>query len=107
MISVAASDRRDRLASFSNYGAESVDLAAPGVDIYSTFPKGRFKTQSGTSMACPHASGVAALIATAYPQVSNEEIRTRLLEGVDRNASLRGKVASGGRLNAAKAVARR
>lgn len=107
MISVAASDRRDRLASFSNFGAESVDLAAPGVDIYSTFPKGRYKTQSGTSMACPHVSGVAALIATAYPEASHEEIRSRLLEGVDLSPSLRGKVASGGRLNAAKALAPR
>ncbi|MFN8607434.1 MAG: S8 family peptidase [Vulcanimicrobiota bacterium] len=104
MIAVAASDQRDRLASFSNYGASSVDLAAPGVDIYSTFPKGKYKSEDGTSMACPHVSGVAALVATAFPQASNEEIRQRILDGVDKVPALSGVVASGGRLNAAKAL---
>lgn len=104
MIAVAASDHRDRLARFSNYGANSVDLAAPGVDIYSTFPKGKYKSEDGTSMACPHVSGVAALVATAFPQASNEEIKERILNGVDKVPALKDKVASGGRLNAAKAL---
>ncbi|MEW6279595.1 MAG: S8 family peptidase [Candidatus Eremiobacterota bacterium] len=104
LVSVAASDKRDRLASFSNYGAESVDLAAPGVGIKSTLPGDRYGSMSGTSMACPHVAGVAALIATAVPQASNQEIKDRLLGGVDRNGSLEGKVRSGGRLNAARAL---
>lgn len=104
MISVAATDQRDRLASFSNYGAESVDLAAPGEDIYSTFPKGKYRSEDGTSMAAPHVAGVATLVATAYPDSTNQEIKDRILQGVDPIPGLSGLVATGGRLNAAKAL---
>ncbi|MEW6281937.1 MAG: S8 family serine peptidase, partial [Candidatus Eremiobacterota bacterium] len=104
MVAVAATDPKDNLASFSNYGATTVDLAAPGVNILSTVPGGKTEQLNGTSMACPHVSGVAALIATAYPQASNEEIKRRLLTGVDRVDGLAGKVATGGRLNAASAL---
>ena len=104
IISVAASDARDKLASFSNYGPKNVDLAAPGVATLSTVPGGGYDTKSGTSMACPHVAGVAGLIATLYPESSNEQIRTRLLANVDKVPGLKDRVATGGRLNAYKAL---
>ena len=104
IISVAATDSQDQLADFSNYGATSVDLAAPGVDILSTTLDGNYESFSGTSMATPHVAGVAGLIATLYPDASNEEVRSRLLNGADTLGHLSGKVANSGRLNAASSL---
>ncbi len=105
IISVAAHDNQDRLATFSNRGEGSVDLAAPGVDIYSTEPGRGYKTLSGTSMATPHVAGVATLIATEYPGISNEDIKRRLLSGVDPMPEEYGRrLGTGGRMNAAKAL---
>jgi subtilisin family serine protease len=100
VISVAASDQNDRLASFSCYGATTVDLAAPGVNIYSTLPGNRYGAYSGTSMATPFVSGVAALAWAYNPNATVADVRNALLQGVDKVSSLSGKVASGGRLNA-------
>ena len=99
IIAVAATDHNDELANFSQYGKRNVDLGAPGVDILSTVPGGKYDTYSGTSMATPHVSGAATLIASANPDITNEELRQRLLDGTDKVESLDGKVASGGRLN--------
>ncbi|MBS2040459.1 S8 family serine peptidase [bacterium] len=104
IIAVAATNERDRLASFSNYGQHNVDLAAPGVSILSTVPGSGYETKSGTSMATPHVAGVAGLILSLYPEASNEQIKTRLLANVDTLPGLRDKVATGGRLNAAAAL---
>lgn len=104
ILSVAATDYNDNLASFSNYGATSVDLAAPGVSIYSTTKSGSYQYLSGTSMATPHVAGVAALIKSQNPALSGVQIRNRIFSSVDAVSSLSGKVASGGRLNAAKAL---
>ncbi len=103
IISVAATSRHDELASFSNYGAVSVDLAAPGVTILSTVPGG-YGEKSGTSMAAPHVAGVAGLIAGLYPEADNREIKARILGNVDKVGALEGRVAAGGRLNAARAL---
>jgi len=100
LVAVAATDSRDQLASFSNYGAASVDLAAPGVSILSTYPNNRYVTLSGTSMATPHVAGVAALAWSVAPNATVAEIKNALLGGVDRVSSLGGKVLTGGRLNA-------
>jgi subtilisin family serine protease len=104
MVSVAALDRNDRLASFSNYGARSVHVAAPGKEILSTWLNGEFYVASGTSMATPEVAGVAALILSTNPKMSVKELRTRLFNSVDKLDSLKGKVTTGGRINAAKAV---
>jgi len=104
VISVAALDNTDNLASFSNYGEKTVHIAAPGKDITSTWLGDQYREASGTSMATPHVSGVAALIISASPNISVEKLKERLLKSVDKIDSLSGKVASGGRLNAAKAV---
>jgi subtilisin family serine protease len=104
VISVAALDRSDQLASFSNYGARSVHVAAPGAQILSTWLKGSFEEHSGTSMATPLVAGEAALILSAEPNLSVKELRERILGAVDKLDALNGKVVSGGRINAAKAV---
>lgn len=104
VISVAALDRNDQLASFSNYGVKSVAIAAPGVDILSTWLGDDYEEKSGTSMATPVVAGVAALMLAHDPKLTVDELRTRLLASVDPLNSLKGKVASGGRINAAKAV---
>ena len=100
VISVAASDQNDQLASFSCYGAATVDLAAPGVSIYSTVPNNRYAYYSGTSMATPMVSGVVALAWAYKPNATVADIRNAILQGVDKISSLSGKVASGGRLDA-------
>jgi subtilisin family serine protease len=104
VISVAALDRNDNLASFSNYGVKTVHIAAPGKDILSTWLKDGFREASGTSMATPQVSGVAALILASEPNLPVEKLRERILKSVDKIDSLNGKVENGGRLNAAKAL---
>ena len=104
VISVAATDRNDQLATFSNYGAKTVHIAAPGRDILSTWLNGTFREASGTSMATPEVSGVAALVLALEPDMTVAKLRERLLTSVDKLPALEGKVSSGGRINAAKAV---
>ena len=79
VISVAAVDRNDQLTTFSNFGATSVDIAAPGQQIVSTWLEHGFQEKQGTSMATPFVSGVAALILAANPAISIDELRARLL----------------------------
>jgi subtilisin family serine protease len=105
VISVAATDASNRLASFSNFGATTVDVAAPGVGIYSTVPNASYASYSGTSMATPHVSGTVALLAAANPQATAAQIRSAILSTAVPVASLAGKVATGGLVNAAAAVA--
>ncbi|MFZ2279090.1 MAG: tandem-95 repeat protein [Prosthecobacter sp.] len=104
IISVAASDNADVLASFTNYGATTVDLAAPGVSIYSTSPGGGYRTLSGTSMACPHVAGACALIKSARPAMNWSDIKSSLMSNVDGVAGMTGKVAANGRMNLARAL---
>jgi subtilisin family serine protease len=104
IVSVAALDRNDQLASFSNYGARTVHIASPGKEILSTWLNNEYEEHSGTSMATPVVAGVAALILAKEPRLSLSDLRKRLLESVDKLDSLKGKVVTGGRINAAKAV---
>ena len=104
VISVAALDRNDQLTSFSNWGPNTVHIAAPGKDILSTWLNDDYREASGTSMAAPHVAGVAALILAKEPNLSVEKLRDRLLKSVDPIDSLKGKIESGGRLDAAKAL---
>ncbi len=99
VIAVAATNHDDVLPFWSNYGAVSVHLAAPGENILSTLPGG-YGVLSGTSMAAPHVSGALALIFARFPAITAVDAKTLLLDRVDPLPSLAGRVRSGGRLNA-------
>lgn len=102
VLAVAATDRNDALASFSCFGATSVDLAAPGVSILSTVPGGGYASYNGTSMATPHVAGAAALALSVDPTLSVVELRAAILGSVDAKPGLAGRMVTGGRLNVAQ-----
>jgi len=102
VISVAATDQNNALASFSNYGPTTVFIGAPGNSIYSTLPGGGYGIKSGTSMATPMIAGALALLWDAHPTWTYSQIINKLKTSVDVQPSLQGKVVTGGRLNLAK-----
>ncbi|HEV8485500.1 MAG TPA: S8 family peptidase [Blastocatellia bacterium] len=110
LISVAALDSGDNLARFSNYGRTSVTVAAPGVDILSTYPpdgssaSDSYAYMEGTSMATPHVTGIAALLAARYPALVPAEIKQRIIATVQPLPGLVGKVNASGRVNAYNAL---
>jgi subtilisin family serine protease len=106
VLSVAATDHRDQKASFSNYGS-SVDVSAPGVEIYSTIPDDKYMYKDGTSMACPLVAGLAGLIWSRNASLTHTEVRNIIeatcdnIDGVNPNHA--GKLGSG-RINAYRAL---
>jgi subtilisin family serine protease len=108
IVSVASTSKADVLSSFSNFGFTSVDLAAPGEQIYTTFPA----TDSfyfndiagGTSFSAPYVAGACALLMAQYPADSYQQIISRLLSATDPLPSLAGKCRTGGRLNLSKVL---
>ncbi len=103
LISVAATTSSDARASFSNYGAATVNLGAPGEYILSTLPNNTYGYYSGTSMATPHVSGAAALILSTCT-LNTASLRAAILGNVDLIPSMSGITTSGGRLNVANAM---
>lgn len=105
MISVAAVDNRGALAGFSNYGANVVHLGAPGVNIFSTAPDGGYQYLSGTSMAAPHVTGIAALIASSGVD-DPKDIKQTILDSAGKNplTALMNTTITGGIANAAVAL---
>ncbi|MES3038692.1 MAG: S8 family peptidase [Bdellovibrionota bacterium] len=111
IISVAAMDVNGNLGAFSNWGPKSVDIGAPGVAVFSTVVQsqkysdtvidfmGIKATWDGTSMACPHVAGAAALYWSAHPEKTWQEVKQAILSSAAPTESLKGKVTSGGRLN--------
>ncbi|MCH2134101.1 MAG: S8 family serine peptidase [Phycisphaerales bacterium] len=112
IISVLATNNRDQLASFgagsgydSNYGATTVDIGAPGVDIAATYPTDSYAYLSGTSMATPNVTGVVGLIMSQNPSWSWSAVRDRLMDTARPVAGLSGRCVTGAVANAEAAVA--
>jgi subtilisin family serine protease len=103
-ICVTASDDNDQLPSWANYGSHTVDLAAPGVSIYSTLRNGKYGYLSGGSMASPQVAGAAALLLSVEPTLSPQQLKSRILSAVTPAPSLAGKVISGGILDVCRAM---
>ncbi|AMV36563.1 S8 family peptidase [Planctomyces sp. SH-PL62] len=105
ILVVTAVDSSGNLADFANYGATTVDVAAPGVGIYSTFAsRSRYATLSGTSMAVPFATGVVSLVAGLHPDWSAERLVEHVKATARPLASLTGRTTTGGLVSAAGAV---
>lgn len=99
VIAVASITSAGALSSFSNYGATTVDIGAPGSSINSTLPSNTYGSYSGTSMATPHVSGAAALCASINPAFTARQIRQAIIDSTAPTASLAGKTVTGGRLD--------
>ncbi len=104
IVSVAAVDNNGNMADFSNWGHSTVHVAAPGVNIYSSLFGNKYDSWSGTSMATPHVSGVAALIKSVNPTFGYKELKARLISSARPLSSVRGKVSTSGLVNAYYAV---
>ena len=104
ILCVGASDENDRRASFSNYGAASVDVFAPGTAILSTYTSPTYVYLQGTSMASPNTAGVAALVLSAKPGAGALEVKSTIMASAEAKPDLAGKAVTGGRVNADRAV---
>lgn len=104
MLVVTATDSRGALAHFSNIGKVSVDVAAPGDDIYSTIPRNRYGSSSGTSMATPMVSGIAAQLLAYYPGLTPVELKMIIMNTVVTSEKLKNKTQTNGRVDLARAM---
>ncbi|MEY8876153.1 MAG: S8 family serine peptidase [Leptothrix sp. (in: b-proteobacteria)] len=105
LLSVAATDSSDAMAYFSNRGAQTVQLGAPGMGVISTVRNGGYASLNGTSMAAPHVTGAAMLMLARDPALTAPELRNRLMATATPVAALQGLTSTGGRLDVGAAVA--
>jgi subtilisin family serine protease len=99
VIAVAATASNDSLASFSQFGLTSVDIGAPGVNTYSTYPTNSYASLSGTSMATPHVAGVVTAVYGQNPSWTYQQVRSRILSTTRPVAALNGRCVTGGMVN--------
>ncbi len=104
VVAVAALTSSGGLASYSNYGATTVDIAAPGSSIWSTLPGNTYGNYSGTSMATPHVTGAVALYAAGYPGAAARDVRAAIISSARPTTAVSGKTVTGGRLDVAAAL---
>jgi subtilisin family serine protease len=102
---IAATNQDKAIANFSCFGVKTVDVAVPGVNIYSSYPNGKMGFMSGTSMAAPLASRYAAMILQANPALTPVQLKTIIMKTVDKKSWLKDKVKSGGVINVTRAIA--
>lgn len=95
ILSVTAIDNRGQLARFANYGKQSIDVAAPGANVYSTVLKNEYQYMSGTSMAAPFVAGAAVLLLAKEPELTALQIKERIMTTAKPLESLKGKIQSG------------
>ncbi|MBL8189756.1 MAG: S8 family serine peptidase, partial [Acidobacteria bacterium] len=105
LIAVAATNNSDLLATFSNYGANNVHIAAPGIDVLTTYPNNRYVTMTGTSAAAPLVAGVAGLLKSRRGFVSAQWVRKVMMDSARKVSSLNGVVSSGGVVSAGESIA--
>ncbi len=103
IVSVASIDNKGKIPPFSNYGYSTIDLAAPGENIYSTLPEGKYGYMSGTSMAAPFVTGVASLILSAHPKLKPYEVKFFIVKSARSTPDTRYKVKYG-KLDAERAL---
>jgi subtilisin family serine protease len=106
VLTVASTNSRDVRSFFSNYSQKKVHVGAPGSDIFSTVPGNAYKKYSGTSMATPHVAGLAALLLAERPELSAADVKEIIESTVDPIETLKGKIKTGGRINARAAMER-
>lgn len=104
IVAVAAINNKGDLATFSNWGHTTVDIAAPGVSIMSSLIDNKFDIYSGTSMATPHVAGVAALVLSVDKELTYKQLKERLLNTVKKLPGLKTRTITGGMVNAYNAV---
>ncbi|MBA2403733.1 MAG: S8 family serine peptidase [Bdellovibrionales bacterium] len=104
MLVIASTTSSGSLSTFSNIGPKTVDVAAPGSNIYSTINGGKYGMASGTSMASPNTSGAAAMVLGYYPNLSATELKSVLMKSVTPVASFKSQLVSGGRINMKNAL---
>lgn len=104
LITIASTTISGGLSSFSNIGAKTVDIASPGSDIYSTINGNKYAMASGTSMASPNLSGVAAMVLGYYPNLKGEKLKEVLMASAVKVPAFEGKMVSGGRVNLKRAL---
>jgi thermitase len=104
ILCVGGSTQSDQRASFSNYGATTVDVFAPGSRILSTWLGTGYRYSDGTSMAAPHVAGTAALVLEADPSKTTAQVKAAIMDSVDPVPALSGLSVTGGRVNAARAL---
>lgn len=104
LITIASTTNAGALSSFSNIGAKTVDIASPGSDIYSTINGNKYAMASGTSMASPNLSGVAAMVLGYFPNLKGEALKKVLMDSAVKVPAFEGKMVAGGRVNLKKAL---
>jgi thermitase len=104
IITVASMDAENKILPSSNWGVRSVDVAAPGESILSTIPGGRHGRMTGTSQATAFVSGIAALLLSKSPSLSPAQVKELIVRNTTPIAALRSKVASGGKVDAFRAI---